>query len=128
MTRVIISGTVTSIFVGMTGASFGAMVFDTATIPFLFSACCGFVFGAVGFYRDALRKSLRSIDRFPRLLQLHLDANFPHRGFDTWERNQFSSRTFGSSWVLQSMLVASWLTANPAIEVSIPARVRTRIS
>ena len=119
MTRVIVSGTVASIFMGMSGASVGAIIFDTATIPFIVSASAGFILGAWGFYRDAVRKSLRAIDRFPQLLQLHLDANFPHVGYDTWERHRFRSATFGKSWVLQSMLIASWMTANRAIEVNV---------
>ncbi|KAJ9502484.1 hypothetical protein LTR99_007548 [Exophiala xenobiotica] len=116
MLRVIISGSIASVFMGMTGASIGALMFDTATVPFVFSACTGFVLGAVGFYRDAVRKSLRSLDRYPRLLQLHLDANFPHRGFETWPPSRFRSGVFASSWVLRSMLVASWLTATNAID------------
>ncbi|EXJ68469.1 uncharacterized protein A1O5_08262 [Cladophialophora psammophila CBS 110553] len=116
MARAIISGTVGSIFLGMSGASIGAMIFDTATIPFLVSACAGFLLGTVGFYRDAVRKSQRALDRFPQLLQLHLDSNFPHRGFDTWHAGRFRSGVFRKSWVLQSMLIASWLTANRAIE------------
>ncbi|KAK7898060.1 hypothetical protein LTR67_004692 [Exophiala xenobiotica] len=116
MLRVIISGSIASVFMGMTGASIGALIFDTATVPFVFSACTGFVLGAVGFYRDAVRKSLRSLDRYPRLLQLHLDANFPHRGFETWPPSRFRSGVFASSWVLRSMLVASWLTATNAID------------
>lgn len=117
MTRVIVSGTVASIVMGMSGASIGAMLFDTATIPFVFSSCAGFVLGAWGFYRDAVRKSLRAVDKFPHLLRLHLDINFPHRGFDSWEATRFRSATFSRSWVMQSMLIASWMTANPAIEV-----------
>ncbi|KAL6252700.1 hypothetical protein RBB50_000419 [Rhinocladiella similis] len=116
MVRVIISGTVASVFMGMTGATIGALLFDTATVPFVASACTGFVLGTWGFYRDAVRKSLRSLDRYPRLLQLHLDANFPHRGFETWPTNRFRSSVFGQSWVLRSMLVASWLTATNAID------------
>lgn len=116
MLRVIISGSLSSLCMGMAGASIGALIYDTATIPFLVSACSGFVLGAVGFYRDAVRKSLRSLDRYPRLLQLHLDANFPHRGFETWPGDRFRSGVFRSSWVLQSMLVASWLTAAKSID------------
>ena len=123
MTRVIVSGTVASIFMGMTGATIGAIIFDTATIPFVVSASAGFLLGAWGFYRDAVRKSLRAVDRFPQLLQLHLDANFPHRGFDTWEPSRLRSAYFDKSWVLQSMLTASWVTANRAIEVSLQPSV-----
>ncbi|KAJ9616850.1 hypothetical protein H2200_000570 [Cladophialophora chaetospira] len=116
MTRVIISGTVASIVLGMSGASIGAIFFDTAALPFVASASAGFLLGAWGFYRDAVRKSLRAMDRFPQLLQLHLDANFPHPGFDTWESSRLRSAYFDRSWILQSMLVASWMTASRAIE------------
>lgn len=118
MLRVIISGTVASVFTGMFGATVGGLIWDTATIPFVFSACSGFVLGAVGFYRDAVRKSLTALDRYPRLLQLHLDANFPHRGFYAWKPDRFRSQVFGQTWVLRSMLVASWLTAANALDVS----------
>jgi hypothetical protein len=118
MLRVIISGTVASVFTGMFGATIGGLIWDTATIPFVFSACSGFVVGAVGFYRDAVRKSLSALDRYPRLLQLHLDANFPHRGFHAWKAERFRSQVFGQTWVLRSMLVASWLTAAGALDVS----------
>ena len=103
---------------GMSGATIGAIIFDTATIPFVVSASAGFVLGAWGFYRDAMRKSLRAVDRFPALLQLHMDANFPHVGYNAWDRYRFRSATFANSWVLQSMLIAGWMTANRAIEVS----------
>jgi len=118
MLRVVISGAIASVFTGMFGATIGALIWDTATIPFVFSACSGFAMGAIGFYRDAVRKSLNALDRYPRLLQLHLDANFPHRGFNTWKSERLRSQFFAQSWVLRSMLVASWLTATPALEVS----------
>ncbi|EXJ95112.1 hypothetical protein A1O1_00231, partial [Capronia coronata CBS 617.96] len=116
MFRVILSGTISAVFVGMAGASIGAVIWETATIPFVTAACSGFVLGAVGFYRDAVRKSLRSLDRYPRLLRLHLDANFPHRGFETWPVDRLSSNIFRQSWVLRSMLVASWLTATRSLD------------
>ena len=72
----------------------------------------------IGFYRDALRKSLRALDRYPRLIQLHLDANFSHRGFDNWSLSQLRSEHFRKSYVLESMLICSWLTASPILEVS----------
>ncbi|KEF52361.1 uncharacterized protein A1O9_11602, partial [Exophiala aquamarina CBS 119918] len=116
MPRVVISGAIASLFTGMFGATVGALIWDTATIPFVFAACSGFAMGDIGFYRDAVRKSLTALDRYPRLLQLHLDANFPHRGFHTWRSERFRSQVFAQSWVLRSMLVASWLTATPALD------------
>lgn len=119
MLRVIISGTIASVFTGLFGATMGALIWDTATVPFIFSACSGFALGTIGFYRDAVRKSLTALDRYPLLMQLHLDANFPHRGFHAWRAERLRSQVFNQSWVLRSMLVASWLTATSTLEVRI---------
>lgn len=119
MMRVLLSGTASSAVLGLAGASLGGIIWGTASIPFIISACAGFVFGAVGFYRDAIMQSRLMLERYPRLLQLHLDANFPTRKFLSWRPNQFRSSSFSESWILQSMLVTSWLTALPAIEVGL---------
>jgi len=119
MLRVALAGTVSSLVVGLGGAAVGAIAFGTAALPFLVCTFVGFVFGATGFYRDSVRQSLEYLDRYPRLLQLHLDANYPTRGFLRYERNQLNSRYFGKSWILQSMLICSWLTAQPALDVSV---------
>lgn len=118
MIRVLLSGTASSAILGLAGASLGGFIWGTASIPFIISACAGFVFGAVGFYRDAILQSQLMLERYPRLLQLHLDANFPNRKFLSWRLSQLRSSSFSSSWILQSMLVTSWLSALPAIEVS----------
>jgi hypothetical protein len=106
---------------GMAGASIGAIIWQTATIPFMVSSCMGFMIGAIGFYRDAVRKSIVALDQYPRLLQLHLDANFPQRRFGTWSLTRLRSLDFAGSWVLQSMLIASWMTASAALDVSCDA-------
>lgn len=116
MVRTITSGTITSIFTGVTASVLSAMIYDTAALPFVISSCIGFAIGAFGFYFDAVRKSLVYLDRYPRLLQVHLDANFPHRGFDRWGRERLVRGSF-DGWVLRSMLVVGWLSALPAIEV-----------
>ena len=111
----------------MTGASIGAIIFDTPTILFVFSASARFLLGAWGFYRDAVRNSLRAVDGFPSLMQLQLDAKSPHLGYDTWEGCRFRSVTCGRSWAFQSMLTASWMTANRAVEVSLFVRHDTEL-
>ncbi|KAK5122544.1 hypothetical protein LTR85_003807 [Meristemomyces frigidus] len=116
MTRIILSGTVSSAVLGLAGSAFGAVIWGTAALPFLISACGGFFFGAIGFYRDALRQANMMLERYPRLIQLHLDANYPTRGFLEWRTDQFKAAVFSRSWVLQSMLVCSWLTAQPALD------------
>lgn len=69
-----------------------------------------------------MQKALLALDRFPLLLRLHLHANFPSERFDSWTvarmRSAFRQETF-PAWRLNSMLVASWMTATPALDVSI---------
>jgi hypothetical protein len=124
MMRVVISGTTASVCMGLGGAAIGAAFYGTAALPFLIFSCAGFAFGAIGFHRVAMRESLIMLERYPRLLQLHLDANFPHRDFLSWRREQMRAATFSQSWVLKSMLMVAWLTAQPAVEVL--ANVATR--
>ncbi|KAK5714644.1 hypothetical protein LTR15_010827 [Elasticomyces elasticus] len=116
MARILISGTISSACMGLVGAGISSYIFGTAALPFLICSCAGFVFGTVGFYRSSLVQSLAMLDRHPRLLQLHLDANFPARGFMTWRREQLRAKTFRASWELQSLLMQAWLTAQPAID------------
>ena len=106
----------TSIVTGMTGAYVSALIYGTAGLPFIVSACAGYIIGMIGFYRDTVRKSLLYLDRYPRLIQLHLDGNFPHEGFNRWSLDALRSSNF-KSWRLRSMLTVAWMSAVPAIEV-----------
>ena len=105
---------------GMAGAAATASVFGTAALPFVVCATAGFAWGAASFYRDALRKAAVSLERYPRLLQLHLDANFPARRFDRWPAESLRPAAFERSWEGRSMLVVAWLTAQPALDVRFP--------
>ncbi|KAK4554156.1 hypothetical protein LTR86_008683 [Recurvomyces mirabilis] len=115
MVRIMLSGTMSSICMGLCGAAIGGTLIGTAALPFLVCACGGFVFGAWGYYRTSLRESMVMLERYPRLLQLHLDANFPQRNFLSWRRDQLRAAEFSGSWALQSMLMVAWLTAQPAV-------------
>lgn len=118
MARTVFTGTLSAMSMGIVGASCGAMIWGTATLPFLFSCCGGFIFGAINFYRDAVQKALISLERYPRLIQLHLDENFPWKGWDRCSREELTRERFKRSWVLRSMLVCAWLTSQPALDVS----------
>lgn len=61
-------------------------------------------------------------------MQLHLDANYPERGFHRFSDRQLNSEAFSRSWILQSMLVCSWLTAQPALDVRAATREYHRIA
>lgn len=104
---------------GLSGATLTAIIFRTASIPFIIFSTFGFVVGMVGFYKDCLTKALINLERFPRLLQLHLDTNFPSVGFQGMRLAEFRAAHFSKSWTLRSMLLVSWLTAQPAIDVRI---------
>ncbi|KXS96831.1 hypothetical protein AC578_7411 [Pseudocercospora eumusae] len=127
MVRTIFTGTLSAVTMGIVGASCGALVWGTATLPFLVCSCSGFIFGALGFYRDAVRQALINVDRYPRLLQLHLDMNFPWRGWNQYRASELTSHYFRRSWVSTSMLVCAWLTAQPALDEIGEARERELI-
>lgn len=116
MIRSLTAGATTSLFTGMVGSIVAAMIWGTAGLPFAICSCLGFCIGTFSFYYDAVRKSLLYLDRYPRLLQLYLDANFPSEGFNTWPIQRLRSSNF-NSWTLRSMLIVSWLSATPALEV-----------
>jgi hypothetical protein len=121
MTRTIISGMVSAACLGYGMAGLFASIYGTGALPFTVFAALGFAIGAGGFYRDSLRKSLLALDRYPLLLRLHLNANFPNERFDTYTverlRMAFQGRGFGA-WTRHGMLLASWMTATPALDVS----------
>ena len=121
MLRLLVSGSTTAVAFGMTAGVTAAIFVGTASIPWMVGSCFGFILGTVGVYRDALSKAMLSLDQYPRLLQLHLDTNFPARGFRHWERDQLRSVSFSRSWTLRSMLVVSWMTAQGALDVSTTA-------
>jgi hypothetical protein len=125
MTRVILSGTTTAVAMGLGLSVLSATVYSTAGLPFVLFSCVGFCVGAVGWYRDAMAKSILALERYPLLLRLHLHANFPSERFDAWSvarmNSAFRRETF-PHWRLTSMLVASWMTATPALDVSSSTR------
>ncbi|TKA74050.1 hypothetical protein B0A55_05770 [Friedmanniomyces simplex] len=116
MVRILLSGTASSACLGLAGAGLSAYILGTGALPFLLCSCAGFIFGAVGFYRSTMLQSLAMLDRHPRLLQLHLDANFPGRGFMKWRREELRAERFRGSWAMGSMLMVALLTAQPAID------------
>ena len=108
----------TQTFTGLCVAMTSSFIWGTAALPFIFGSCAGFILGTTSWYYDALSKSMLSLDRYPSMLRLHLDANFPTRFFRRQPLSVFSSERFRTSRVLQSMLVVAWLTAQPALDVS----------
>jgi hypothetical protein len=119
MTKAFVSGGITAVVCGLFGATSFALFYGTAALPFIISASAGFTIGALGFYRDTVSKALIAMERYPLLLRMHLQANFPGQRFDLWDVRRFRAEEFQRSWVLSNMLAASWLSATPALEVSL---------
>lgn len=115
MVQTIISGTTSAIAMGLGGSAVGAALFGTASLTFMLCSCVGFVYGALGFFRNAVTRSLIALERNPRLMQLHLDATYPSHGF---LKRMPRRGEVDRSWILQSMLVVGWLSAQPALGVS----------
>ncbi|KAK5947966.1 hypothetical protein OHC33_011007 [Knufia fluminis] len=128
MLRSLVAGSTTAMSFGLTGATISAVIFRTATIPFIISTSIGFIVGVVGFYKDCIAKASISLDLYPKILQLHLDQNFPWRGFRTWPIKDFRTAEFARSWTLKSMLLVSWLTAQPALDQIFEAKEKALIA
>lgn len=81
MVQTIISGTTTAIALGLGGSAVGAALFETASLTFMLCSCIGFVYGSIGFHRNAMTRSIIASERNPRVMPLHLNANYASRGF-----------------------------------------------
>lgn len=92
-------------------------VWGTSAIPFLASSALGFALGASRWYYASLETALLHLDAYPELLRLHLHTNYPRERFGRMGAEAFRSERFQRDWKLKSMLVSSWLTAQPAIDV-----------
>ena len=117
MLRVIVVGSTAAAFFGLTGAVAGSIMYGTASLPFLLASSFGFVLGSFRWYHSSTSQALLCLDAYPRLMQLHLDANYPSKRFRQWPAERMKLRTFQNSWILKSMLVVAWLTAQPALDV-----------
>lgn len=118
--RTIVAGTTSAITFGMAGSALCIPFFGTAALPFMICSTFGYVYGMLGFYLNAVERAHVALERYPTLMLLHMDANFPrHRG----PRSGAILEAASKSWILQSMLVVSWLTAQPALSVRVGVMV-----
>ena len=63
-------------------------------------------------------QALLKLDRYPTLMLLHLDANYPMQNLISKAREEGWREKVKRSPILKSMAVAAWLTAASALEVS----------
>jgi hypothetical protein len=115
MFRSMIAGTTTAAMFGIVFAIFSATLTGTAALPFIIGSSIGFAFGSYRWYSVSMTEALIRLDAYPALLRLHLMSNFPSK-FRSWPAGDFRASAFKDSAILQSMLVAAWLTARPALQ------------
>ncbi|KAF6803752.1 hypothetical protein CMUS01_15014 [Colletotrichum musicola] len=127
MIRSMIAGISHATVVGVSGAIIGSLVWGTASVPFIVASSVGFALGSWRWYQTATKEALIQLQRYPRLIRHHMESNFPWqaeiqgRGMDFYTVKRFSS-----SWTLQSMLVATWLSAEPSLG-DLRSRAESRI-
>lgn len=88
-------------------------VLGAGAVPFVLAASLGTAAGMWGYYSYCLTQAIIVLDRYPHLMRLHLDANFPVY----WRRKSDVRDIVGKGWVENSMLVTAWQSAGTALEV-----------
>lgn len=93
-------------------------VFGTGALPFIFGASVCFAGGMMAYYRSCLAQAFLALEKHPRLLLLHLDLNYP---VYRWNQKRIGTILEGRErgWVEEGMLISSWQTAGPALDVNI---------
>ncbi|KJZ76941.1 hypothetical protein HIM_03818 [Hirsutella minnesotensis 3608] len=117
MFQSMVAGTTCAAVFGLTASVASSMLFGTATLPFIIGSSIGFALGSLRWYIASTKEALLQLSRYPSLLRLHIAANFPwipeySRRHVSW----FTVERFSSDWVHKSILIASWLSAQPALE------------
>ncbi|KAM4067189.1 sugar transporter [Hirsutella rhossiliensis] len=117
MFRSMLSGTTSAMTLGLTAAAASSMIWGTATLPFIIASSVGFAMGSLRWYFASTQEALLQLDRYPSLLRLHVLANFPWLPeYARRDASWFTRERFHSNWVHKSVLVASWLSAQPALD------------
>jgi hypothetical protein len=124
MFQSLIAGSTTAALVGLFGATLLGYGFAAGAVGFLGGSCFGFVVGTIGYYKACSRQSLLAFMRYPDLIRHHIFIDFGMHGVEKasrfWEKDsQNVVEAVKSDLGLQSILVAAWHSAVPAIEVRI---------
>ena len=71
----------------------------------------------MAYYRSCLAQAFLALEKHPRLLLLHLDLNYP---VYRWSQKRIGTILEGRErgWVEEGMLISSWQTAGPALDVN----------
>jgi hypothetical protein len=116
MVRSLVSGISTATVLGVSSGMAGSIIWGTAGIPFIVGSSIGFALGSFRWYEVATREAFIQLERYPALLRLHICSNFPWMP-DLQEKDHdwYTTENFRRSWVLRSMLVVGWLSAEPSL-------------
>ncbi|KAH6962825.1 hypothetical protein DER45DRAFT_551908 [Fusarium avenaceum] len=116
MLRSLVSGISTATVIGVSSGMAGSMIWGTAALPFIIGSSVGFALGSFRWYEVATREALLQLDLYPALLRLHICSNFPWvPDLHDKGREWYTPDTFRRSWVLRSMLVVGWLSAESSL-------------
>ncbi|KAJ6442123.1 stem cell self-renewal protein Piwi [Purpureocillium lavendulum] len=117
MFRSMIAGTSTAMVLGITASMVSSVVWGTATLPFVVFSSLGFALGSARWYMVSSQEALLQLRRYPALLRMHVVANFPWMPhYAARDAAWFTPERFAVDWVQRSVLVAAWLSAQPALE------------
>jgi len=112
-----VAGTTYAVVLGLCLSVPSTFIWGTASLPFIVGSSIGFTIGSIRWYTVATQEALWHLDRYPSLMRLHIMANYPWRpDLRTKKLEWYNSERFSRSWVLRSILVASWLSAQPALD------------
>jgi hypothetical protein len=112
-----VAGTTTAAIFGITFAIISASICGTAALPFIFGSSIGFALGSYRWYAASTEEALIRLGSHTALMRLHLFGNFPReRRITQLGMGDYRREVFERSWILKSMLTASWLTALPALD------------
>ena len=91
--------------------------FGTGGLPFIIGATIAFGGGIALYYLSCLKQALIALEKYQSLMLLYLDSNYPIKSWSmSGVRALLDMRDNG--WVQRSMLVTSWQSAGPALDVS----------
>ena len=112
-----LAGTYTAAVVGLSVSIVGGTIWGTAALSFIVGSSVGFALGSLHWYSRATDQALVHLRRYPALMRLHLIANFPWKPeLEARPVDWYTVDRFSSDWVYRSILVAGWMTAQPALD------------
>ncbi|KAM0799577.1 hypothetical protein BDR22DRAFT_304780 [Usnea florida] len=99
-------------------------IFGTRGLPYIICATIAFGGGIALYYRSCLKQALIALEKYPSLMLLHLDCNYPTKRWSMSGVRALLDR-MDNGWVHRSMLVTCWQSAGPALDVSRLSRKST---